>query len=251
MRKTEYRMPDPADRDPALIAALPSLTALLRHRAATRPDDRAYVALSDRGGEGSAITFAELDRRAAALAARIAKGAEPGARALLLFPMGIDCLVLCQLGPALPRHGADPERAASALYRRAMRADPAACLPAASVAVAARHQRLPGRSGRRAQFRVRSMCRPAAAGAACRHRPVVLEGRFCRRRAGARPHGRTLHREVPSQRVRPAGDVAGLWHGRSDAADIRGPSRRGAPYSFGEPRRSFASRGRAATRIRR
>ena len=55
-------MPDPADRDPALIAALPSLTALLRHRAATRPDDRAYVALSDRGGEGSAITFAELDR---------------------------------------------------------------------------------------------------------------------------------------------------------------------------------------------
>ena len=86
-------MPDPADRDPALIAALPSLTALLRHRAATRPDDRAYVALSDRGGEGSAITFAELDRRAAALAARIAKRAEPGARALLLFPMGIDCLV--------------------------------------------------------------------------------------------------------------------------------------------------------------
>src|SRR5947207_240744 len=93
MRKAEYRMPDPADRDPALIAALPSLTALLRHRAGTPPDDRAYVALSDRGGEGSAITFAELDRRAAALAARIAKGAEPGARALLLFPMGIDCLV--------------------------------------------------------------------------------------------------------------------------------------------------------------
>ena len=44
-------MPHPADRDLALIAALPSLTALLRHRAATRPDDRAYVALSDRGGE--------------------------------------------------------------------------------------------------------------------------------------------------------------------------------------------------------
>src|SRR5258705_11826828 len=93
MAKAEYRMPDPADRDPALIAALPSLTALLRHRAATQPDDRAYVALSDRGGEGSATTFAELDRRAAALAARIAKRAEPGARALLLFPMGIDCLV--------------------------------------------------------------------------------------------------------------------------------------------------------------
>src|SRR5437763_4014778 len=93
MGKAEYRMPDPADRDPALIAALPSLSALLRHRAATQPGDRAYVALSDRGGEGSAITFAELDRRAAPLAGRIAKRAEPGARTLLLFPMGIDCLV--------------------------------------------------------------------------------------------------------------------------------------------------------------
>ena len=86
-------MPDPADRDIAVIAALPSLTALLRHRAATQPDDRAYIALSERGGEEAAISFAELDRRAAALAARIARDAQPGARALLLFPMGIDCLV--------------------------------------------------------------------------------------------------------------------------------------------------------------
>ncbi|HEY4469684.1 MAG TPA: fatty acyl-AMP ligase [Stellaceae bacterium] len=85
-------MPDPADRDLAVIAALPSLTALLRHRAATQPDDRAYIALSDRGGEESAIAFAELDRAAANLAARIAKRTEPGARALLLFPMGIDFL---------------------------------------------------------------------------------------------------------------------------------------------------------------
>jgi acyl-CoA synthetase (AMP-forming)/AMP-acid ligase II len=86
-------MPDPADRDVALTAALPSLTALLRHRAAAQPDDRAYVALSDRGGEEGTITFAELDRRAATLAARIANRAPPGARALLLFPMGIDFLI--------------------------------------------------------------------------------------------------------------------------------------------------------------
>jgi len=86
-------MPAPADRDVALIAALPSLTALLRHRAVAQPDDRAYVALSDRGGEERTITFGELERRAATLAARIAKRAEPGARALLLFPMGIDFLI--------------------------------------------------------------------------------------------------------------------------------------------------------------
>src|SRR5438045_4287695 len=93
MGKAEYRMPDPADRDPALIAALPSATATLPPRAPPQPGARAYGALSDRCGEGSAITFDELDRRAAALATRIAKRAEPGARALLLFPMGIDCLV--------------------------------------------------------------------------------------------------------------------------------------------------------------
>ena len=82
-----------ADPDLSAIAALPSLTALLRHRAAVQPDDRAYVALSDRGHEDRTITFAELDRRAAALARQIAGRAASGERALLLFPMGIDCLV--------------------------------------------------------------------------------------------------------------------------------------------------------------
>jgi acyl-CoA synthetase (AMP-forming)/AMP-acid ligase II len=82
-----------ADPDLSTIAALPSLTALLRHRAAVQPYDRAYVALSDRGHEDRTITFAELDRRAAALARQIAGRAAAGERALLLFPMGIDCLV--------------------------------------------------------------------------------------------------------------------------------------------------------------
>ena len=42
-------MPPAADRDLAVITTLPSLSALLRHRAAVQPDERAYVALSDRG----------------------------------------------------------------------------------------------------------------------------------------------------------------------------------------------------------
>jgi acyl-CoA synthetase (AMP-forming)/AMP-acid ligase II len=86
-------MPPAADPDFSVIAALASLTALLRHRAAVQPDDRAYVGLSDRGHEDSTIAFAELDRRAAALARRLTPHARPGERALLLFPMGIDCLV--------------------------------------------------------------------------------------------------------------------------------------------------------------
>ena len=86
-------MPHPDDRELAALAELPALTGLLRHRAAAQPDDRAYVALSDRGREEAAITFAELDRRATALATRLLQSAVPGDRALLLFPMGIECLV--------------------------------------------------------------------------------------------------------------------------------------------------------------
>src|SRR5947199_4020218 len=86
-------MPPAADPDLAIVAALPSLTALLRQRAAVQPDDPAYVALSDRGQEDSTVTFGELDRRAMALARQIAHRAFPGERALLLFPMGIECLV--------------------------------------------------------------------------------------------------------------------------------------------------------------
>jgi acyl-CoA synthetase (AMP-forming)/AMP-acid ligase II len=82
-----------ADRDRESLAELTSLSAVLRYRAKAQPDDRAYVALSDRGHEDAAITFAELDRRAAALARRLSERAQPGERALLLFPMGIDCLV--------------------------------------------------------------------------------------------------------------------------------------------------------------
>jgi acyl-CoA synthetase (AMP-forming)/AMP-acid ligase II len=75
--------------EPAAAARFGSLAELLRHRAAVQPDERAYVALSDRGGEEASITFAGLARRSAALAQRIAAHAAPGERALLLCPNGI------------------------------------------------------------------------------------------------------------------------------------------------------------------
>jgi acyl-CoA synthetase (AMP-forming)/AMP-acid ligase II len=82
----------PADREAVASAALISLADLLHCRAARQPNDRAYVVLSDRGAEVADITFAELDRRAAVLAARIAHAA-PGERALLLCPTGIEFIV--------------------------------------------------------------------------------------------------------------------------------------------------------------
>ena len=86
-------MPATANCNSESLAHLISLPAVLRHRAVTQADDRAYVALSDRGQEDAAITFAELDRRAAAVGCKLAERAKPGERALLLFPMGIDCLI--------------------------------------------------------------------------------------------------------------------------------------------------------------
>src|SRR5579862_5839979 len=83
----------PADQDGHALGALTALADLLRYRAANRPDARAYLVLSDRGAEGAAITFADLERRAGVLAARIAARAAPGERALLLCPTGIEFIV--------------------------------------------------------------------------------------------------------------------------------------------------------------
>lgn len=90
-------MTAPADPPTAAVPSMPtnfaSLAELLHHRAALQPDDRAYVALSDRGREEAGITFAELAGRAAVLARRITARAAPGERALLLCPNGIGFMV--------------------------------------------------------------------------------------------------------------------------------------------------------------
>ena len=86
-------MPIPADQDAPALAALTSLADLMRYRAAAQPHDRAYLVLSDRGAEGPEIDFAEVERRAGVLAARIAARAAPGERALLLCPTGIEFII--------------------------------------------------------------------------------------------------------------------------------------------------------------
>lgn len=69
-----------------------SLIDRVRHHAIMRPDDRAYVFLADRGGEGGALTFAELDRRAQTIAGWLAPLTRPGDRGLLLFSPGLEFL---------------------------------------------------------------------------------------------------------------------------------------------------------------
>jgi acyl-CoA synthetase (AMP-forming)/AMP-acid ligase II len=75
------------------METLSSLVTLLAHRAASQPDDRAYLFLSDRGTEEAALTFRELHDAAQALAARLTKIAKPGDRAILVFPPGLEFLV--------------------------------------------------------------------------------------------------------------------------------------------------------------
>jgi acyl-CoA synthetase (AMP-forming)/AMP-acid ligase II len=70
-----------------------SLVDLLLHRATKQPNDRAYVFLSDQGLEEAALTFAELARRACAVAARLTQRGRIGDRALLLFGPGLDFII--------------------------------------------------------------------------------------------------------------------------------------------------------------
>jgi acyl-CoA synthetase (AMP-forming)/AMP-acid ligase II len=70
-----------------------SMADLLRVRAAQQPDDTAYIYLPDRGGAPVALTFAQLNGRARALARALAERGQQGERALLLFPPGLDFIV--------------------------------------------------------------------------------------------------------------------------------------------------------------
>lgn len=70
-----------------------SLVALLARRAADQADDRAYVFVSDRGVEEAALTFRQLHVAATGLASRLAETTRPGARAILVFPPGIEFMV--------------------------------------------------------------------------------------------------------------------------------------------------------------
>ncbi|HEX6900157.1 MAG TPA: AMP-binding protein, partial [Thermoanaerobaculia bacterium] len=77
---------------PALRAEVrfATLAGMLRARAAERPDQVAFTFLADGEVEAERLTYAELDRRAAAIAAALRESVSPGERALLLYPSGLE-----------------------------------------------------------------------------------------------------------------------------------------------------------------
>ena len=69
-----------------------TLVGVLRARASERPQDVAFISLGDDDSE-TRLTFGDLDRRARALAVALQRRFGAGARALLLFPPGLDFVV--------------------------------------------------------------------------------------------------------------------------------------------------------------
>ncbi len=72
---------------------LRSLVDLLDRRSAEKPDAKAFVFVPERGGAHIHLTYAELHRRARAVATSLAQRTVAGDRAILLFPPGLDFLV--------------------------------------------------------------------------------------------------------------------------------------------------------------
>jgi amino acid adenylation domain-containing protein len=70
---------------------------LLRAQARQQPDRRAYVFLDRDGAERESATFASLDRRARAIAARVRQQALPGDRVLILQPPSLE-YIACFFG---------------------------------------------------------------------------------------------------------------------------------------------------------
>src|SRR5690349_1316065 len=70
-----------------------NLVDVLLRRACEHPDRVAYRFLEDGEEEGGSLTYAELDRRARAVAAFLQREGGAGERALLLFPPGLDFVV--------------------------------------------------------------------------------------------------------------------------------------------------------------
>ncbi|QDT75853.1 putative long-chain-fatty-acid--CoA ligase FadD23 [Lacipirellula limnantheis] len=101
---------------PTPQSELRSVAELLRRRAAERPLQAAFVfvpesAAADGRGELS-WTYAELDRRARAVAAEVSRVAAPGERAVLVFPPGLEFIAAffgCLYAGVLPAPATYPK----------------------------------------------------------------------------------------------------------------------------------------------
>jgi amino acid adenylation domain-containing protein len=90
-RNTLSSMPSAAESTLDLQWA--TIVDVLRHRAAVQPRAVAFTFLSDGEAAESNLTFADLDRKARAMAVSLQEDGMQGERALLLLPSGLDYIV--------------------------------------------------------------------------------------------------------------------------------------------------------------
>src|SRR5262245_52690965 len=118
---------------------VPTLVELLRSRALRQPDRLAYTFLSDGDAAEVRLSYGELDRRADAIAARLAGVAGAGERVLLLHPPGLAFLAALFGGlppglvavPVPAPHSSRVDRTLPRLTGIARNARPAAALTTA------------------------------------------------------------------------------------------------------------------------
>ncbi|HEU4326136.1 MAG TPA: condensation domain-containing protein, partial [Roseiflexaceae bacterium] len=121
-----------------------SLVDVLQRRAQAQPDEVVYTFLLNGGTEEAQLSYAELDRRARAVAVQLQQVAPAGARALLLYPPGLDYLIAfygCLYAgviavPAYPPNPARLNRSLSRLRTIVQSARPAVALTTALIQMA-------------------------------------------------------------------------------------------------------------------
>ena len=72
------------------FTSIPTLVDLLSHRALAQPHDTAFVFLEDGETEAARLTFRQLEVRARAIGAELRDRMNPGDRAIMLYPPGLD-----------------------------------------------------------------------------------------------------------------------------------------------------------------
>ncbi|HEY6248576.1 MAG TPA: fatty acyl-AMP ligase, partial [Candidatus Angelobacter sp.] len=78
------------DSPVAQVGSWTTFIDVLRHHAENRPSKMAITFLNNGETEKASVNFADLDRRARAIASLLQKEAKPGQRALLLLPSGLE-----------------------------------------------------------------------------------------------------------------------------------------------------------------
>jgi len=115
----------------------PSFVEALRRGAALRPDQRIYTFRAEAGGVDAHLTYGDLDRRARALAADLARLGLAGERVLLIYPPGLEFLAaflgcLYARVVAVPAYPPRPNRPMPRLTAIVADARPAALLTTAA-----------------------------------------------------------------------------------------------------------------------